>query len=375
MADITTLANLETNQVPQAKIAEALKEIDLTSPTVTMSYGTKTMTDIAGFADTILANVRAKDAGAVGTDLQNLMLKVKGIKIEDIANSKKSFWAARPVIGSLFDTVSSKLAEYDSAAKQIDAISDKLDEAQLGLLKDIEVLEQLYENNKNFYTDLTAHIIAGEQRLEQARTVELPALEKKAQDSKDNMDAQAVRDFADMINRFEKRLHDLKLSRTITLQTAPQIRMIQANNRTLAEKIQTSILATIPIWKSQLVLALSIHGQKNAAELQKSVADTTNEMLKKNAEMLQSSTIETAREVERSIVDVETLRDVQGKLINTIEETLNIANEGRVKRREAEKELAAMETDLRNRLTELAAKSRADTIAAARGEPKEAAAS
>ncbi len=375
MADITTLANLETNQVPQAKIAEALKEIDLTSPTVTMSYGTKTMTDIAGFADTILANVRAKDAGAVGTDLQNLMLKVKGIKIEDIANSKKSFWASLPVIGSLFDTVSSKLAEYDSAAKQIDAISDKLDEAQLGLLKDIEVLEQLYENNKNFYTDLTAHIIAGEQRLEQARTVELPALEKKAQDSKDNMDAQAVRDFADMINRFEKRLHDLKLSRTITLQTAPQIRMIQANNRTLAEKIQTSILATIPIWKSQLVLALSIHGQKNAAELQKSVADTTNEMLKKNAEMLQSSTIETAREVERSIVDVETLRDVQGKLINTIEETLNIANEGRVKRREAEKELAAMETDLRNRLTELAAKSRADTIAAARGEPKEAAAS
>ena len=375
MADITTLANLETNQVPQAKIAEALKEIDLTSPTVTMSYGTKTMTDIAGFADTILANVRAKDAGAVGTDLQNLMLKVKGIKIEDIANSKKSFWASLPVIGSLFDTVSSKLAEYDSAAKQIDAISDKLDEAQLGLLKDIEVLEQLYENNKNFYTDLTAHIIAGEQRLEQARTVELPALEKKAQDSKDNMDAQAVRDFADMINRFEKRLHDLKLSRTITLQTAPQIRMIQANNRTLAEKIQTSILATIPIWKSQLVLALSIHGQKNAAELQKSVADTTNEMLKKNAEMLQSSTIETAREVERSIVDVETLRDVQGKLMNTIEETLNIANEGRVKRREAEKELAAMETDLRNRLTELAAKSRADTIAAARGETKEAAAS
>ncbi len=375
MADITTLANLETNQVPEAKIAEALKEIDLTSPTVTMSYGTKTMTDIAGFADTILANVRAKDAGAVGTDLQNLMLKVKGIKIEDIANSKKSFWASLPVIGSLFDTVSSKLAEYDSAAKQIDAISDKLDEAQLGLLKDIEVLEQLYENNKNFYTDLTAHIIAGEQRLEQARTVELPALEKKAQDSKDNMDAQAVRDFADMINRFEKRLHDLKLSRTITLQTAPQIRMIQANNRTLAEKIQTSILATIPIWKSQLVLALSIHGQKNAAELQKSVADTTNEMLKKNAEMLQSSTIETAREVERSIVDVETLRDVQGKLINTIEETLNIANEGRVKRREAEKELAAMETDLRNRLTELAAKSRADTIAAARGETKEAAAS
>ena len=375
MADITTLANLETNQVPQAKIAEALKEIDLTSPTVTMSYGTKTMTDIAGFADTILANVRAKDAGAVGTDLQNLMLKVKGIKIEDIANSKKSFWASLPVIGSLFDTVSSKLAEYDSAAKQIDAISDKLDEAQLGLLKDIEVLEQLYENNKNFYTDLTAHIIAGEQRLEQARTVELPALEKKAQDSKDNMDAQAVRDFADMINRFEKRLHDLKLSRTITLQTAPQIRMIQANNRTLAEKIQTSILATIPIWKSQLVLALSIHGQKNAAELQKSVADTTNAMLKKTAEMLQSSTIETAREVERSIVDVETLRDVQGKLINTIEETLNIANEGRVKRREAEKELAAMETDLRNRLTELAAKSRADTIAAARGETKEAAAS
>ena len=223
-----------------------------------------------------------------------------------------------------------------------------------GLLYDIEVLEQLYQHNKEFHEELSVYIAAGKIRLQKAREQELPALLAEAEKSDDSMSAQKVRDFSEQINRFERRLHDLQLSRTITLQTAPQIRLIQSNNQTLAEKIQTSVLSTIPIWKSQMVLALSIRGQQSAAQLQKSVADTTNSLLRNNAEVLQQSTIETARQVERSIVDVETVREVHGKLLATIEETLRIAQEGRQQRLETERELVAMEQDLKTKLTALA---------------------
>ena len=195
----------------------------------------------------------------------------------------------------------------------------------------------------------------------------LPRLKAQADASGDLMEAQQVRDLSEQINRFERRLHDLQLSRTITVQTAPQIRIIQSNNRTLAEKIQTSILATIPIWKSQMVLALSLHGQKNAAALQKTVSDTTNDMLRSNAELLEQAAVDTAREVERSVVDIETLREVHEKLIGTIEETLRIAQEGRERRAAAEKELAIMETELKDRLTSLAARKSREEIAAASG--------
>lgn len=360
--------SLENTEIPATKIQEALKEIDFKDPTLTISYGTKTMEGISKFADSILSNVRVKDSGEVGAQLSTLLQNVKGVDIQSIASPKKSILQYIPFIGGLFDKVSSTIAQFDTVSEQIDGIAGKLDDAQMNLLKDIEVLEQLYDKNKDFYGDLSAYIKAGEQRLEEARKLELPALEAKAEESKDNLDAQNVRDFAEALNRFERRLHDLKLSRTITLQTAPQIRMIQNNDRTLAEKIQTSVLATIPIWKNQMVLALSIHSQKSAAKLQKDVADTTNAMLKKNAEMLQTATVETAREVERGIVDVETLKEVQEKLLSTIEETINIANEGRERRQNTELELKKMEEDLRVRLTDLAARKREQVISNAHGE-------
>ena len=360
--------SLENTEIPATKIQEALKEIDFKDPTLTISYGTKTMEGISKFADSILSNVRVKDSGEVGAQLSTLLQNVKGVDIQSIASPKKSILQYIPFIGGLFDKVSSTIAQFDTVSEQIDGIAGKLDDAQMNLLKDIEVLEQLYDKNKDFYGDLSAYIKAGEQRLEEARKLELPALEAKAEESKDNLDAQNVRDFAEALNRFERRLHDLKLSRTITLQTAPQIRMIQNNDRTLAEKIQTSVLATIPIWKNQMVLALSIHSQKSAAKLQKDVADTTNAMLKKNAEMLQTATVETAREVERGIVDVETLKEVQEKLLSTIEETINIANEGRERRQNTELELKKMEEDLRVHLTDLAARKREQVISNAHGE-------
>lgn len=364
----TAVVSFEAAPVAEAKIQAAAREIDFSDPTLTLSYGSKTMAEIAKFADSLLGNVRVKDAGPVGESLSELMLKVKDVDLEQISRKKKGFLESIPLIGTFFNSLERTVAQFNTVLGQVDGISDKLEEAMVGLLKDIEILEQLYGHNKNFYEDLSAYIKAGEQRLEYARTVELVRLEEEAKKSEDSLAAQTVRDFADRLNRFERRLHDLKLSRTITLQTAPQIRMIQSNNQTLAEKIQTSILATIPIWKNQMVLALSIHGQQKAARLQKEVADTTNKLLAKNAEMLQSSTIETAREVERSIVDMETLREVHRKLLTTIEETINIAQQGRERRREAEKELEAMEQDLRVRLTSLATQSRQQTIEGARGE-------
>ncbi len=363
--EVESLTNLP---VPEDKVKAAAAEIDFSNPALTVEYGTKTMGEIAKFADSVLSNVKVKDSGEVGQSLTDLMAKVKGINVDGIISGKKGFLESLPLIGGLFDSVKSAVEQFDTVSEQIDKIAQKLDDSQLNLLKDIEILEQLYAHNSEFYSDLSAYIKAGEQRLEEARKVDLPELEEKAKQSQDNMDAQKVKDLADAMNRFERRLHDLKLSRTITLQTAPQIRMIQNNDRSLAEKIQTSVLATIPIWKNQMVLALSLHGQSEAAKLQKEVADTTNDMLKKNADLLHSATVDTAREVERGIVDVETLRDVQGKLISTIEETMAIADEARVKRQQTEKELENMEADLRAQLTNLSARKTASAINAARGQ-------
>lgn len=361
-------ALLENLPAPAEKIASAMKTIDFADPTLSISYGASTMNEISKFADSLLGNVRVKDSGPVGETLVDLMGKVKAIDIGGIATKKRSFLASLPLIGTLFDTVSRTVAQFDTVLGQVEGISRKLEDSMFTLLKDIEILEQMYVHNKNFYEDLTAFISAGEERLAIARNEELPKLEADAKQTADNLAAQNVRDFADALNRFERRLHDLKLSRTITLQTAPQIRMIQSNNKTLAEKIQTSILSTIPIWKNQMVLALSIHGQQNAAKIQKEVADTTNTMLRQNAEMLQTSTVEAAREVERGMVEIETLRGVHESLLATIEETINIAHEGRKCRSLAEGELQKMEQDLRNRLTSLAVRKNMDTIEGAKGQ-------
>ena len=361
------LVSLETLPVAAAKVREAAASINFNDPTLTLSYGAKTMEDIAKFADSLLSNVRVKDPGPVGEHLAELMLKVKDVNLDAISNEKKGFLQSLPLIGRFFNAMERSIQQFDTVLAQVDGITEKLEDAKFGLLKDIEVLEQLYEHNKTFHENLSAYIQAGEECLAKARAEELPKLEAEAQAQPGSLAAQNLRDYADKLNRFERRLHDLKLSRTITLQTAPQIRMLQNNDQTLAEKIQTSILATIPIWKNQMVLALSIHGQQNAAKLQRDVADTTNSLLVKNAEMLQQSTVETAREVERSIVDLESLKSVHEKLLATIEETMTIAREGRERRRATEKELETMENDLRNQLLNLSSEKTRDVIAAARG--------
>lgn len=358
-----TTEPIADQSISEEKISALANAINFDDPALTISYGSKTMNEIAKFADDLLGNVRVKDAGPVGESLQELMLKVKDIDVSEIASPKKSVLSSIPLIGSLFGSVEKTLARFDTLLDQVEGISAHLEDAMLGLLKDIQVLEQLYGYNQAFYEDLTAAIMAGERRLKKAREEELPRIEEQARQSGNALDAQKVHDFAERLNRFERRLHDLRLSRTITLQTAPQIRMIQSNDQTLAEKIQTSILATIPVWKNQLVLALSIHGQHKAAQLQKEVADTTNALLRKNAEMLQGSSTAAAREVERSIVDVETLRDVQSRLIATIEETMTIAREGRARRMEVEKELVSMEEDLKTKLTALASQKNDDRSA------------
>ena len=346
----------------EQRIASIADSINLADPSLTVTYGTEAMQGISRFADDLLSRVQAKDSGELGESLTNLMLKVKDVNVSEVMGSP-GFLQSLPLVGSLFSSAKRTVAKFNTLSEQIEIIVDKLDEAMIGLLRDIETLEMLYEHNARVHAELTAYIEAGKRKLEEARTVELPRLKAQADASGDLMEAQQVRDLSEQINR----LHDLQLSRTITVQTAPQIRIIQSNNRTLAEKIQTSILATIPIWKSQMVLALSLHGQKNAAALQKTVSDTTNDMLRSNAELLEQAAVDTAREVERSVVDIETLREVHEKLIGTIEETLRIAQEGRERRAAAEKELAVMETELKDRLTSLAARKSREEIAAASG--------
>lgn len=244
------------------------------------------------------------------------------------------------------------MLEYQTLAKQVDTITEKLNEAMVDLLRNISVLEILFDRNRDVFQQITLHIIAGKQKLEQIKQNELPALQ--AQAATDPMNAQRLRDLLEGIQRFERRLHDLMLSRTIAMQSAPQIRLMQSNSQSLAEKIQSSILSTIPVWKSQIALSMSLQTQRQAAKLQKDVADTTNDLLRRNAEMLQTGTLETAREVERSVVDIETLREVQTRLLSTIEDSVKIATDARQRRAEVEKELVTMENDLRSRLASIA---------------------
>lgn len=367
--DLLPVEAQDTLPADPERVGDIAAAINLDDPAVTLTYGARTMTEISRFADDLLGRVRARDAGPVGETLTDLLVKVKDLDVKDLAESKSGFLEKIPFVGALFNTVDRTMARFNTLAGQIEIITAKLDEAMVGLLKDIEVLEQLYEHNRAFHADLGVFVEAGALRLDKARREELPALRKEAEESGDPMAAQRVRDFAEKINRFERRIHDLQLSRTITVQTAPQIRLIQSNNQTLSEKIQTSILTTIPIWKSQMVLALSLHGQRGAAHLQKKVSDTTNELLRKNAEMLESATVETAREVERSVVDIETLREVQQRLISSIEQTIGIAEEGRAKRRAVEAELKGMEDELREKLTALATDKAQRTLRQAEGGP------
>ena len=324
-----------------------VKQIDISNTTHVLQYGADAQKKMADFSDMALEKVRTKDLGTVGDTLSELIVELKGFSaLEEENKGIKGLFrkAANPVV---------KLkAKYDKAEVNVEKVVDVLEGHQVTLTKDIAVLDEMFAANNTNFKQLSMYIVAGKKMLEEAQNVTLPQLKAKAEASGEAADAQAANDFASMCNRFEKKLHDLDLTRTVSLQMAPQIRMVQNNDALMVEKIQTTLVNTIPLWKSQMVLALGLANNEAAVEAQKAVSDTTNELLKKNAEVLKKTTVDVARESERGIVDIETLKNTNRQLIETIDEVMKIQQEGREKRKAAEVELAKIELELKNKLLE-----------------------
>lgn len=314
-------------------------------------YGSQAQTKLLNFSHTMLDHVQKKDSGEIGEIIGDLMKKLEQVSPDDLRPEKRNLITR--MFGKISSSVQEVLSKYQKTGAQIDRISVKLDLSKNELLGDINVLEQLYEQNKEYFHALNVYIAAGELKLEEIEKKVLPELQKKAEATQDQMAFQEVNDLMQFADRLEKRTHDLTLSRQITMQSAPQIRLIQSANQALVEKIQSSITTAIPLWKNQLAIALTLLRQKNAVEAQKLVSKTTNELLLKNAEMLKVNTIDTAKENERGLVDIDTLKKVQDHLVSTLEETLRIQAEGRTKRLQAKQDLASMEMDLKNKLARL----------------------
>lgn len=336
----------------KAKIAEIKESIDLTDSGTTVQFGIGAQRRLTEFTDSILDNVRSKDGGQVGDLLSSLVVEVSSLDPSSLTNDS-GFLSKLPGVKNAVKSLKKLAERYSKAEVQIDKIEAALEKARMDMLKDISVFDIMYKQNLDCFRELGLYIQAGKERVEEIRTQDIPKLRAEAQASGDPMDAQLVRDFEDEVDRFEKKIYDLELSRTIAVQTAPQIKMIQNNDRVLVDKIQTAVLNTIPIWKSQFVIALGLNNQQRVLKMQREITETTNSMLLKNAELLKVNTVETARESNRGIVDVETLQKVNQSLISTIEETIQIQKEGRQQRAEAEKALGRIEDDLKNKLVEI----------------------
>ena len=330
-----------------ARVKEIAGSIDINDSQAIIEYGVGAQSDIADFSDTVLDQVRSKDAGFAGEALNELMVSVKEIDVDSISGNTKN---------GLFKRFSRKvkkfIGRYNKLSVQIDSIVEKLETTRDSLFRDVELLDQLYDKNYDYLKELDIYIAAGDMRIQELKENDLPTLRAEAEAANDAIKSQELRDLQSMINRFEKRVHDLKLSRMVAIQSMPQIRLVQNNDQVLVERIQSSILNTIPLWKSQIVIAITLFRQKAALKIQKDVTDTTNELLKKNSEMLKTGTIETAIEAERGIVEIETLKQVNADLIETITESLRIQQEGRVARANVEKELNVLEGDLKQKLME-----------------------
>jgi len=334
-----------TEEEKQAVDAFA-EQIDLTNSSMILQYGAGTQKKMADFSENALENVKTKDLGEVGNLLSGVVKELKSFDEEE----EKGFLG-------IFKKTSNKIqnmkAKYAKAETNVNQICQVLETHQVQLMKDIAILDKMYELNLTYFKELSMYILAGKKKLQEVREGKLQEMIKKAQESNLPEDAQAARDLENMCNRFEKKLHDLELTRTISIQTAPQIRLVQGNDTLMVEKIQSTVVNTIPLWKSQMVLALGVEHSTQAAEAQRKVTDMTNELLKKNAEKLQMATVETTKESERGIVDIETLKATNESLINTLDEVMRIQSEGRQKRKEAEAEMVRLEGELKGKLLQL----------------------
>ena len=341
------VATLESSLTEEEKkqVEEFSKTIDLTNPDHVMLYGADAQKKISGFADTVLSNVKTGDTGEVGDMLTKLVTELKGFNAagEKPKGLRGLFFGAKQQISTI-------QAKYEDVSKNVEGIAGNLEEHQVQLLKDVAIFNKLYDMNLAYFHELTMYIVAGEQRLKEVRENDLVKLQEIAAKSGDAMDAQRANDLAAQCDRFEKKLHDLKLTRQISMQMAPQIRLLQNNNSLLVERIQSTLVNTLPLWKNQMVLALGLHHSQQAMQAQRAVTNMTNDLLRKNAETLKMGTIETAKESERGIIDMETLIATNQSLIDTINEVSRIQAEGRQKRAEAEKTLATMEKNLKEKL-------------------------
>ena len=330
------------------KAQQLAKQIPVGNYEAIITYGANAQGELSRFSHTMLDHVQSKDVGPVGDILKDLMSKLGEINPDDLEEKKKT------ALGRLFGRVSKSMQEmmtkYQKLSTQIDRIGVQLEHSKVGLLDDVKMLDQLYEQNKTYFQALNVYIAAAELKRDELQNEIIPKMRRDAELSNDQMAYQEVNDMVQFLDRLEKRLYDLQLSRQITIQSAPQIRMIQQTNQTLAEKIQASIMTSIPLWKNQIAIALTLNKQKKAVESQKMVTKTTNDLLLKNSEMLKINSIETAKENERGIIEIDTLKKTQENLIQTIEETLLIQADGREKRRAAEVEIGRMEEELKNRL-------------------------
>ena len=329
-------------------VDEFAKKIDISNSQLVLQYGAAAQKSVAGFSESALSNVRNKDLGEIGETLTNLVVELKNFGQEE--EDKGGIFGFFKKASNKMETMRIQSARAEA---NVDKIVRELEQHQVVLMKDIAMFDQMYELNLKYYKELTMYIIAGKKRLAEIQTGQLEELRKKAEASGAQEDAQAYNDLAQMCNRFEKKLHDLELTRMVSIQMGPQTRMLQNNDTLMVEKIQSSLVNTIPLWKSQMVLALGLENSRKATAAQSAVTNATNELLKKNAEMLKMGTIATAKEAERSIIDIETLQHTNQQLISTLDEVIQIQREGAQKRREAEVELGRIEGELKQKLMEL----------------------
>lgn len=353
--EVVEIKEEKKNETPEVKLSpeeekmvdEFASKIDISNSQAILAYGVGSQKKIADFSENALERVKTKDLGEMGDMLAGVVGEIRSLETEEDEKGLFGF----------FKKTSNKLAnlkaKYDKVETNVNNIAKALEDHQVTLMKDVLMLDKMYELNMNYYKELSMYILAGKKRLERANNVELPELIKKADESGLPEDTQKAKDFSQMINRFEKKIYDLELTKTVSLQMAPQIRLIQNNDSMMSDKIQSTIVNTIPLWKNQMVIAIGLKHSNDAAKAQKAVSDMTNELLKRNADALKTATIETAKESERGIIDIETLKNTNKTLISTFDEVIKIQDEGRQKRKEAEAELRNIENEMRTKLLEI----------------------